>query len=138
AKYLQSPLRTGEGKAVLRQAMRRLVPTDITESTKQGFSAPDASWFRGESIDYINRILRSPRAAIYEFLEPSYVAAVLDEHCSGRVNRRLLIWSLLSFECWCRCFLHSGGADESLAPEAALEPLPRSTLIPRAPLVGPR
>jgi asparagine synthase (glutamine-hydrolysing) len=96
---------TSDGKTVLRQAMSRLIPREITERAKQGFSAPDASWFRGESIDYINRLLRDPKASIYEFLEPKYVTQILDDHCSGRVNRRLLIWSLLSFEWWCRQFL---------------------------------
>ena len=100
-------LESRDGKAVLRKAMSRLLPSEITERTKQGFSAPDASWFRGESIDYINRLLRDPKAMIYEYLTPSYVSDVLDEHCSGRVNRRLLIWSLLSFEWWCRRFLSS-------------------------------
>jgi asparagine synthase (glutamine-hydrolysing) len=96
---------TSDGKAVLRRAMRKLIPPDISQRAKQGFSAPDASWFRGESIDYINRLLRNPKAVIYEFLSRSYVSGVLDEHCSGRVNHRLLIWSLLSFEWWCRSFL---------------------------------
>jgi asparagine synthase (glutamine-hydrolysing) len=96
---------TRDGKAILRQAMSRLIPREITERAKQGFSAPDASWFRGESIDYINRLLRNPKALIYEFLTPQYVSEVLDQHCSGHVNRRLLIWSLLSFEWWCRHFL---------------------------------
>ena len=56
---------------------------------------------------YLNRLLRDPKARIYEFLDPGYVQRVLDEHTSGRVNRRLLIWSLLSFEWWCRSFLES-------------------------------
>jgi asparagine synthase (glutamine-hydrolysing) len=99
---------TSDGKAVLRNAMSRLIPRDVVQRTKQGFSAPDASWFRGESIDYINELLRDPKAMIYEFFEKGYVAEVLDEHCSGRVNHRLLIWSLLSFEWWCRSFLRSG------------------------------
>jgi asparagine synthase (glutamine-hydrolysing) len=102
---------TNDGKAILRRAMSRLIPREITERAKQGFSAPDASWFRGESIDYLNRLLRNPKARIYEFLSPQYVSGVLDDHCSGRVNRRLLIWSLLSFEWWCRCFLGGPTAD---------------------------
>lgn len=93
------------GKTVLRRAMGQIIPQEVTGRNKQGFSAPDASWFRGESIDYINRLLRSPKAMIYEFLAPEYVTNVLDEHCSGRINRRLLIWSMLSFEWWCRIFL---------------------------------
>jgi asparagine synthase (glutamine-hydrolysing) len=100
-------LETNDGKMVLRQAMSRLIPREITERAKQGFSAPDASWFRGESINYINTLLRDPKAMIYEFLNPEYVADVLDEHCSGRTNRRLVIWSLLSFEWWLRKYLYS-------------------------------
>ena len=96
---------TADGKVVLRQAMSRLIPSNITSRVKQGFSAPDASWFRGESIDYVNDLLRNPRAQIYEFINPAYVTRILDEHSAGRINYRLLIWSLLSFEWWLRTFL---------------------------------
>jgi asparagine synthase (glutamine-hydrolysing) len=89
--------------------MARLIPAAVTERVKQGFSAPDASWFRGESIDYVNRFLRDPRARIYEFLQPAYVTRRLDEHTAGRHNHRLFIWSLLSFEWWCRRFLDNQG-----------------------------
>ena len=85
--------------------MARVAPRDHVTARKQGFSAPDASWFRGESIDYVNKLLRDRRARIYEYLQPAYVERMLDEHTSGRVNHRLLIWSLLSFEWWCRSFL---------------------------------
>ncbi|HTK41639.1 MAG TPA: asparagine synthase (glutamine-hydrolyzing) [Gemmatimonadales bacterium] len=96
---------TGDGKWILRQAMRPLIPAEVAERTKQGFSAPDASWFRGESIDYVNRLLRDPKACIYEYVNPGYVARQLDEHTGGRQNRRLFIWSLLSLEWWLRTFL---------------------------------
>jgi asparagine synthase (glutamine-hydrolysing) len=98
--------RNGKGKMVLRRAMAHILPAEVTGRTKQGFSAPDASWFRGESIDYLNRLLRSKSALLYEYLERDYVTSVLDQHCSGQVNRRLLIWSFLSFEWWCRQFLN--------------------------------
>jgi asparagine synthase (glutamine-hydrolysing) len=113
---------TNDGKVALRRAMERIIPPEVTERAKQGFSAPDSSWFRGESIDYINRLLGNPRAMIYEFLEPAFVRGVLDEHTSGRHNRRLLIWSLLSFEWWCRTFLSSdvGAGHGRAAPAAAL------------------
>lgn len=101
---------TNDGKISLRRAMERIIPSEVTERAKQGFSAPDASWFRGESIDYINRLLGNPRATIYEFLDRDYVKAVLDDHTSGRHNRRLLIWSLLSLEWWCRAYLSPGDA----------------------------
>jgi asparagine synthase (glutamine-hydrolysing) len=97
--------RSHDGKVVLRSAMAMVVPAGTLRRSKQGFSAPDASWFRGESIDYINRLLRDSTARIHAFVEPDYTRLVLDEHTSGLVNHRLLIWSLLSFEWWCRIFL---------------------------------
>jgi asparagine synthase (glutamine-hydrolysing) len=99
-----------DGKAVLREAMQRVLPAAAAKREKQGFSAPDASWFRGESIEYLNRLLRDPKARIYEFVDRGYVERVLDEHTAGRINRRLLIWSLLSLEWWCRSFLESFSA----------------------------
>jgi asparagine synthase (glutamine-hydrolysing) len=98
-------LRTDDGKLVLRHAMSRLIPQDVIARAKQGFSAPDASWFRGESIDYINALLHDPHARIYEFLNPAYIIHKLDEHASGQRNNRLFIWSLLSFEWWLRKFI---------------------------------
>ena len=70
-----------------------------------GFAAPDASWFRGESIDYVRRRLLDSDARIYEYLDRDAVRVLIDDHLSGRANRRLLIWSLLSVEEWCRTFL---------------------------------
>ncbi len=96
---------TNDGKAVLRKAMSRLIPAAVTQRKKQGFSAPDASWFRNENKAYINGLLRDPKAAIYEYLEPAYVNQALDQHFAGSANRRLLVWSLLSFEWWCRRFM---------------------------------
>lgn len=101
---LKSRMRTSGGKRVLREAMRLSMPAQVTARTKQGFSAPDASWFRGESIEYVNSFLRDHHSPLYEFLDPAYVAGRLDEHTSGRINHRLFIWSLLSFDWWLRTF----------------------------------
>ena len=49
--------RTRDGKLLLRKVMERYVPESVTNQVKQGFSGPDASWFRGDSIDYVEREL---------------------------------------------------------------------------------
>ena len=95
----------GDGKLILRQAMGRHVPAETTSKTKQGFSAPDASWFRGESIEYVRRRLLSRNARLYDFLDRATVHGLIHDHLDGRENRRLLIWSLLCFEQWCEAFL---------------------------------
>ena len=98
-------MRTRDGKLVLRRAMSRIIPSDVTDAVKQGFSAPDASWFRGESIDYVRRILFDPRARLYDYMDREAVHGLIDEHLSGQQNRRLFVWSLLNFEWWLRKYL---------------------------------
>jgi asparagine synthase (glutamine-hydrolysing) len=97
--------RTRDGKLLLRQMMARHIPAQVAEREKQGFSAPDASWFKGESIDYVRRRLMTNRARIYDYLDKASVQALISDHLEGRQNRRLLIWSLLNLEQWCEAFL---------------------------------
>ena len=102
AKYFQ---KTRDGKLIFRKSMERHIPAEITGREKQGFSAPDASWFKGESIDYVRRKLYQNDARIYDFLDRNTVQTLVNEHLEGKQNRRLLIWSLLSLEKWCEQFL---------------------------------
>lgn len=102
AKYFE---KNRDGKLLLRKAMQRYVPDSVTTQEKQGFSAPDASWFKGESIDYVRKTLFKRNAHIYEFMDPKAVQSLVNEHLEGKENRRLLIWSLLNVEQWCNHFL---------------------------------
>lgn len=89
---------TRDGKLVLREAVSQWMPKVITQGAKQGFSAPDATWFRGDSIEYVKRCLLSPNAKIHSVLNPAVTKRLIDEHLNGSKNRRLLIWSLLCLE----------------------------------------
>jgi asparagine synthase (glutamine-hydrolysing) len=100
--------RTRDGKIILRKAMERYVPPEVAGAIKQGFSAPDASWFKGESIDFVRRLLYRSDAAIYAYLDRATIQALVDDHMAGRQNRRLLIWSLINLEIWCETFLGAG------------------------------
>ena len=97
--------RTRDGKLLLRKAMEHYIPAKVINREKQGFSAPDASWFKGESIDYVRRKLFNERVRIYEFLDRQVVQDLVNEHLEGKQNRRLLVWSLLNVENWCEKFL---------------------------------
>jgi asparagine synthase (glutamine-hydrolysing) len=97
--------RARDGKLILRKAMQRHVPPAITDALKQGFSAPDSSWFAGESIDYVQNTLFNPSAKIYDYLDFDSIKSLMNEHITGHQNRRLLMWSLLYAEEWCQVFL---------------------------------
>ncbi len=96
--------RTRDGKQILRDVMGGFIPEEVARAQKQGFSAPDASWFKGDSIDFVKRALLDRDARLYEYLDPDTVERLVGEHTSGIQNRRLLIWSLLSIEEWLKQF----------------------------------
>ena len=92
--------RTRDGKQILRDVMSRYIPREIVEATKQGFSAPDASWFKGESIDFVRRKLIDGRPLIYDYMDGAVAREIVQQHLDGKENRRLFIWSLLNVEQW--------------------------------------
>lgn len=92
--------KTNDGKQLLRDMMSRYIPQDITKAEKQGFSSPDASWFKGESIDFVRRKLLNGNARIYDVLDRRAIEPLIEQHMQGEQNRRLLIWSLLNLEAW--------------------------------------
>ena len=96
-----------DGKNVLRQAMSDLIPEKIVNRKKQGFSAPDESWYRGENADYVKELLINSKTISTEFISKSFIEKTVQEHIDQRINHRLLIWSLMNFEWWCRLFLNN-------------------------------
>jgi len=96
-KYFQ---KTKDGKQILRNVMDKYIPTEITSSEKQGFSSPDASWFKGESIDFVKERLMEGDPIIYNFMDRKSIHKLVNEHLDGKENKRLLIWSLLNTEAY--------------------------------------
>ncbi|NOT37110.1 MAG: asparagine synthase (glutamine-hydrolyzing) [Saprospiraceae bacterium] len=94
-----------DGKNILRKALEEFIPEKIINRAKQGFSAPDESWYRGENAAYVKELLLDKKTVSSEFINPDYMSRIIQEHIDQRINHRLLIWSFLNFEWWCRIFL---------------------------------
>jgi asparagine synthase (glutamine-hydrolysing) len=94
-----------DGKTVLRKAMRDFLPEKIINRKKQGFSAPDESWYRGENAEYVKDLLLNSKTISTEYINKAYIEKIINEHINHKINHRLLIWSLMNFEMWCRQFL---------------------------------
>jgi len=94
-KYFQ---KTNDGKQILREALSKYLPDGITSAQKQGFSSPDATWFKGQSIGWVKGKLFNKNAKIYEFLDYNTSISLLNDHITGKKNRRLFIWSLLNLD----------------------------------------
>jgi len=96
-----------DGKNVLRKAMESVLPKEVIERKKQGFSAPDESWYRGDNVQYVRDLLGNKNASYREFINQEYVNEILDQHINQGKNNRLMIWSFMCFEWWCKIFLNN-------------------------------
>jgi len=88
--------KTKDGKLLLRKAMKQYIPKEITNLEKQGFSAPDQTWFKKDSYDYIQERVYNPNSKLYDILDYKSTTKLVDEHINGEQNRRLFIWGLLN------------------------------------------
>ena len=86
---------TSDGKSILREVMSDIIPPSITDGQKKGFSSPDASWFKEESAEFVRDKLFVGKDA---YFDAGTLELLVEEHLSGHQNRRLFIWSLLSFK----------------------------------------
>ncbi|OOG71185.1 asparagine synthase (glutamine-hydrolyzing) [Algoriphagus sp. A40] len=95
-----------DGKNVLRKAMMGFMPEKIINRKKQGFSAPDESWYRGENAAYIKELLLNKKTISSDFINQDYIQKIVREHTEDHINHRLLIWSFMNFEWWCKIYLN--------------------------------
>ena len=95
-----------DGKMIFRKSISKYMPKDINKAVKQGFSSPDRSWFKGESIDFVKEVLFKGNKKIYKYLDKKTVQKLTKEHLNVKKNRRLFIWSLLNFNAWSELFLN--------------------------------
>ena len=90
--------KTKEGKQILRDVMKSYLPNTITSGSKQGFSSPDATWFRKQSLDFLKNNILQKDARITNYFDTKTINSLVESHLEGKTNRRLFIWSLLNFE----------------------------------------
>ena len=104
-------LRGGTTKYLFKQAMRGILPDEIIDRPKDGLAAPLDSWFRGELSGFARDLLLSDRCRRRGLFNERYLEQLLRLNERGR-DVGLQLWTIASFELWCRRFLDSSFQDE--------------------------
>jgi asparagine synthase (glutamine-hydrolysing) len=89
----------GEGKAIFKRALERLLPREILYRPKQGFSVPLADWFRGNFGRAFETVLaNSDHSELAEYVDIDVVKSLLKQHRGGTRDHSRTLWLVWMFE----------------------------------------
>jgi asparagine synthase (glutamine-hydrolysing) len=91
-------------KCVIKQIAGKYLPASIVHRTKVGFRLPLAQWFRGRLRDLCYDRICANRGLPAQLLNARELRRLLDDHCSGRKDNWLQIWTLLGLSIWSDLF----------------------------------
>jgi asparagine synthase (glutamine-hydrolysing) len=92
-------------KAVLREALKDLVPAPILSRKKMGFPVPIGRWLREKYWPLVQELVLSPRALSRGHFRPEAITRLANEHRDGKADHGDRLWLLLNLELWQRRFL---------------------------------
>jgi asparagine synthase (glutamine-hydrolysing) len=93
-----------QGKAVMRQALGRILPKQIINRKKMGFPVPVADWFRHAHRDLLRDLLGSSASETRRLCQPGMLDQLIDEHIQGKQNHEKVLWALANLELFVRIF----------------------------------
>src|SRR5260221_1312179 len=105
---LPDRLRGRSTKHLLKRALQGLVPDAILQRPKRGFAIPLGRWFQGPLRGFARDLLLSPHSFARDVFERPALERLLSGPSDGDLGLKL--WTVLSFELWCRAFLSGSPA----------------------------
>jgi asparagine synthase (glutamine-hydrolysing) len=87
----------GQGKYIFKRSLERVLPADILNRRKKGFSVPVAEWFRSELKEFAFDALFRPQD---ELLNKLFLLSCWDQHQRGQRDWSALLWCVLMFRTW--------------------------------------
>ena len=115
-------LRGWQTKAVLRAALRDLVPRQILTRRKMGFPVPLGKWLRGPFWPLVQEFVLGPQALDRGLFKPDALRLLAEEHHTGAREHGDRLWLLINLELWQRIFLD--GEPLSQLSASLLSPTP--------------
>jgi asparagine synthase (glutamine-hydrolysing) len=98
-------LKGKNGKVILKEAMKDLLPHDILHRPKKGFGIPIAEWLKGRLNSLMHDMLAPERLVSQGLFNADYVQRLIREHESGAASHHKELWTLLVFQLWLDRFL---------------------------------
>lgn len=106
-------LHGGKTKALMRDAVRDLVPEPIMNRGKMGFPVPIGRWLAGPFSGLVDEYVLGNRARQRGYFEDAALQTMAREHRGGHVDHADQLWLLINLEIWHRLFI-DGESVESM------------------------
>jgi asparagine synthase (glutamine-hydrolysing) len=90
-------------KVLLKEAMKDVLPVEILQRKKKGFSVPVSQWLVKEVKPFAAEVLLDPQSRARGYFAPQVVERLLSETENSRAGK--WIWALLCTELWHRTFI---------------------------------
>ncbi len=101
-------VKTAEKKLIYRKAIRGIIPDEILWRKKtRGFSQPTGLWMRREMKEFVMDIMLGKRTVERGIFNMGFIKKIIDDHMSGRENRDMFLWGIITLELWMREFADS-------------------------------
>ncbi|MBI5787291.1 MAG: asparagine synthase (glutamine-hydrolyzing) [Candidatus Schekmanbacteria bacterium] len=101
----QYKLHWGKGKYIQRKAMQGLVPKEILQRKKTGFTVPLGNWFNDEKFkSKVHDLLLGDDIRELGYFKENYIKELLGKNLNNQYYRRQF-WALFTFALWYRIFI---------------------------------
>jgi asparagine synthase (glutamine-hydrolysing) len=87
-------------KQLLKETMRSILPKEILNKPKGGFSVPMAGWLKSSLKPLLVDYLAQERLRRQKCFNPEMVNRLITDHLAGRADYSRNLWALLNFTIW--------------------------------------
>jgi asparagine synthase (glutamine-hydrolysing) len=92
------------GKQILKQAYSDLIPSEIINRKKAGFTVPMSEWINGPLRGITQDLLTSQGAEVHKVVNSGFIHQMIKEHADHRTNHAVRLWNLICLETWSKTF----------------------------------
>lgn len=90
----------GNQKIILKDTFEDLIPKKLLNASKKGFGVPIDHWLRGPLKKYLIELLDKNFIEDQNLFNFDFIQHILNQHLSGKRNRKSELWALLVFQHW--------------------------------------
>jgi asparagine synthase (glutamine-hydrolysing) len=99
-------VRLRQPKRLHRRAIRTMLPAQVTDRRKHGFSTPYDDWLRASLGREVERRYQAG-SPLAELIDPTAAARLVDEHRRGRADHKSILYCLLELSEWHAAFVEA-------------------------------